>query len=901
MNTAKRRRRVDCEISLHKSLPIHPSIVKFGHSFEDGENIYILTEYCPGSTLFSYLQDNYPTGLSEVQARSIFLSLLQAVSFLHLNGILHRDLKLTNVLLTSTLQIRIADFGLATKLEDATSDQEMTMCGTPNYIAPEVVKRDPYGISSDVWSLGCMLVALLTGRPPFQGAQISETLHLVARGSYRPLPRGASRGVKNLVHSILQVDPRKRLTTSEILTHPWLASAASKHNPEVSPLADSFAGLRTSSGTNQSRALVQPSPTVNVVPRSMPGGRRIPMLNTDLMKKITPCIRSNNVQSNPSEQPFRFGESVENGENDPWRKKPSTGYQSLVSNLRSHGPVRGDTRDFQHEHRDSRAFDTGEVHDQPNVQEYHPHYDPISSISTDASENWHKHQQMVPPVEKNHETYSDRPPKSVPNRWSVWTTEEENLAQFHDNQKLGERGAPGYRPLSGHTRQWSHPMPSRPTPPSELLRKYSTSDALSQDQNAMIRTVKEQRQGYNEQRGLDTYYDHAQEVRYSYASERSSQIQDKPSRQHMGISHDQRNTYLHQPSVMTAHGEAHHDPPAERIRSPPLRSTRFSTSPVATRESSRQQPEDIVSLVHDIVRRDDLVETKAEGEQKALSSHNSMEDGSLDIVEKYKFTTTDLRPTSQKTKHGEVSILKSGMVSVSLTKDKRQHLISGDGEEITVINKDGQEKSYPLAELPARSFLAYRFASKFVNMVRSKSVKIALDSSTAKCRLYNNDQFEVILLNHERKVTLAPESRAVKIASHDSVLWKGQLDEVDPTMREWVRQALIWWTRCKDAMNEPVVHPIATPRPHQVVDSDAQKVTARFIDGHGWCEKRDAENLWVVFFLDGVSMELYTESRTLKLTNPDHVVEEYTLAAGLPEPIRKRLKITARAMSLFTS
>ena len=85
---------------------------------------------------------------------------------MHSHGILHRDLSLGNLLLTKNMDVKIADFGLATKLK-IPSEKHYTMCGTPNYISPEIATHGPHGLESDVWSLGCMLYTFLVGKPPF--------------------------------------------------------------------------------------------------------------------------------------------------------------------------------------------------------------------------------------------------------------------------------------------------------------------------------------------------------------------------------------------------------------------------------------------------------------------------------------------------------------------------------------------------------------------------------------------------------------------------------------------------------------------------------------------------------------------------------------------------------------
>ena len=98
---------------------------------------------------------------------------------------MHRDLKLGNILIANgSKQIKIIDFGLAVKLEVGEQGEQMTMCGTPNYISPEVLERQPYGLQSDLWSLGCILYALLTGTPPFECPSVQDTLLKIRKGKF---------------------------------------------------------------------------------------------------------------------------------------------------------------------------------------------------------------------------------------------------------------------------------------------------------------------------------------------------------------------------------------------------------------------------------------------------------------------------------------------------------------------------------------------------------------------------------------------------------------------------------------------------------------------------------------------------------------------------------------------
>jgi serine/threonine protein kinase len=119
--------------------------------------------------------------------------------------------------LTHSFDLKIADFGLAVKLQDANSEQK-TMCGTPNYISPEIVSRLPYGLASDTWSIGCMMVTMLTGSPPFQSEQVKSTLERVTRGEYT-LPSNISSSARSMITSLIQKDPKRRPTMLNLLKH----------------------------------------------------------------------------------------------------------------------------------------------------------------------------------------------------------------------------------------------------------------------------------------------------------------------------------------------------------------------------------------------------------------------------------------------------------------------------------------------------------------------------------------------------------------------------------------------------------------------------------------------------------------------------------------------------------
>ncbi|TPX61796.1 hypothetical protein SpCBS45565_g07173 [Spizellomyces sp. 'palustris'] len=217
MKAANMTRRVANEVEIHWQLH-HPSILELYNYFEDQSYVYLVMELCQNGELYRYIHQR-KCPLTEPEARGVMAQIVRGLLYLHANGIIHRDLKLSNLLLTDNFDVKIADFGLAVKLNDPEGEQK-TMCGTPNYISPEIVSRQPYGLTSDVWSLGCMIVTILTGTPPFESKAVKNTLDRVSRVDYS-LPDSLSAHAKDLVHRLLQKDPKRRLALTKVLSHPF--------------------------------------------------------------------------------------------------------------------------------------------------------------------------------------------------------------------------------------------------------------------------------------------------------------------------------------------------------------------------------------------------------------------------------------------------------------------------------------------------------------------------------------------------------------------------------------------------------------------------------------------------------------------------------------------------------
>ncbi|KAI7836176.1 hypothetical protein COHA_009943 [Chlorella ohadii] len=231
----------------------HENIVFMKEYFEENNKVYLLMEMLEGGELLDAVLEK--GHYSEADARSCFLQIMRAIQYLHSRGIVHRDLKLENLLLVRKKDIghiKIADFGLARRYMGASA--MTTICGTPQYVAPEIIKGGParYGPECDLWSAGVILFILLGGYPPFYDeseprlfekirkgkvCKHTTTCYLFPSGPAPPAPPPqfdfnddvwsvVSGDAKDVIKRLLVVDPAKRMTLQEVFEHPWCKSAA---------------------------------------------------------------------------------------------------------------------------------------------------------------------------------------------------------------------------------------------------------------------------------------------------------------------------------------------------------------------------------------------------------------------------------------------------------------------------------------------------------------------------------------------------------------------------------------------------------------------------------------------------------------------------------------------------
>eukprot|EP00565_Helicotheca_tamesis_P004997 CAMPEP_0185724094 /NCGR_PEP_ID=MMETSP1171-20130828/682_1 /TAXON_ID=374046 /ORGANISM="Helicotheca tamensis, Strain CCMP826" /LENGTH=335 /DNA_ID=CAMNT_0028391875 /DNA_START=129 /DNA_END=1136 /DNA_ORIENTATION=- len=211
------------EVAILKELK-HQHIIRLYDFFEEPQTYYLVMELMSGGELFDRIVAK--AYYNEKEARDVCKILLEAVDYCHRNNVAHRDLKPENLLLVTNdddATVKIADFGFAKKVLAPKS--LTTQCGTPGYVAPEILEGVAYDLKADMWSVGVILYILLGGYPPFIENNQRELFRKIKRGDYEFHEEywgTVSTEAKNLISSLLTVKPDDRLTASAALRNPWI-------------------------------------------------------------------------------------------------------------------------------------------------------------------------------------------------------------------------------------------------------------------------------------------------------------------------------------------------------------------------------------------------------------------------------------------------------------------------------------------------------------------------------------------------------------------------------------------------------------------------------------------------------------------------------------------------------
>ncbi|KAL8766462.1 MAG: hypothetical protein Q9209_006756 [Squamulea sp. 1 TL-2023] len=217
---------ITLEIDLLKNLDVgnpiglHPNIVKYHGFVKSAESLNIILEYCENGSLHSISKNfgKFPENLVGLYMSQVLHGLL----YLHEQGVIHRDIKGANILNNKQGLVKLADFGVATR---TTTLHESSVVGTPYWMAPEVIELSGATTASDIWSLGCTVIELLDGKPPYHKLQPMHALFRIVNDDHPPLPEGASPVVRDFLMQCFQKDPNLRVSARKLLKHPWIVNA----------------------------------------------------------------------------------------------------------------------------------------------------------------------------------------------------------------------------------------------------------------------------------------------------------------------------------------------------------------------------------------------------------------------------------------------------------------------------------------------------------------------------------------------------------------------------------------------------------------------------------------------------------------------------------------------------
>lgn len=195
----------------------HPNILRLYGFFYDKTKIYLVMEYAPNGELFRYLREN--DRFDEKTSACYIMQIVSAIQYCHSKGVIHRDIKPENILFGSDGKLKISDFGWSASVSNST--RRATLCGTLDYLPPEMLKGENHSYAVDIWGIGVLLYEFLTGNAPFEEAERDKTIERIKNVDIKfndDVPELA----RDLIMKLLQNDPKQRISLSEVGSHPWI-------------------------------------------------------------------------------------------------------------------------------------------------------------------------------------------------------------------------------------------------------------------------------------------------------------------------------------------------------------------------------------------------------------------------------------------------------------------------------------------------------------------------------------------------------------------------------------------------------------------------------------------------------------------------------------------------------
>ncbi|KTW29897.1 hypothetical protein T552_01101 [Pneumocystis carinii B80] len=775
------RRRIVNEIYIHSSLEKHKNILDFYTSFEDHQYIYIVTQLCSQGSLYSFIQTQPFLPLKENIVKKIMKEIISGLIFLHSHKIIHRDLKLSNILLDKNNVAKIADFGLSTILQNFSDEEPMTLCGTPNYISPEIIAHRPCGLASDIWSLGCIFFCLLDNSPPFQSENISETLMQIIDGNLRQLPSYVSDEAKNLVNKMLQKNPSDRIKTHEILKHPFFNSTLSlKEIIKLDPEFESEHKFTFSSNFEKLETIADISKLIRHEPNltTLKNNKDLKESRKKDIKELTckklSSILDTSIIASPEKKVLQRIENIlnENKKNSIYKKIKKKDMHFSINPL------------FKH-----------------NLSSNLNNLNNNIGYITGKSFTFHCDENNIG-VCKDYKNFDllDTMKNNLNNIIEDW-----NIDIFRNQKK------------KNHIYD-------------NFYKKYNSENE----------------------------YMETQTISYIMDPQKSTNKFDK--------SHNELSSRLYIFSNVYDKQEAH---------------MKYNTK-------------DFKNL--NLLKKETSAKNDLDEKHQNYCTDNRI--GSLitpisDFAKKYHFNTKGLNAIKQKTKHADIEITKKGYLRLSFHNMSWECLINSDGIKIKIIQSDRLPQIYQLDDLPAKYLRAYRYASKFISILKSKIPKIIIDTPYAKCRLYLNSVFEIRYINNQTMIVqLDSKKQIVKIFTQnntenkDKLLYEGDIESAYKNFPEIIFDTINRYKRCINLGKES--------------EGDITDTYAKFINGKGWWWIN--KKIGIMMFLDGSQLQVYFKSddnylstrsisRIKFINNNIHEVYELNDNKVIPETVKKKLFI----------
>ncbi|NXN19676.1 AURKA kinase, partial [Indicator maculatus] len=200
----------------------HPNILRLYGYFHDVTRVYLILEYAPRGEVYKELQKL--TKFDERRTATYITELADALSYCHSKSVIHRDIKPENLLLGSNGELKIADFGWSVH---APSSRRTTLCGTLDYLPPEMIEGRTHDENVDIWSLGVLCYEFLVGKPPFEAETYQETYRAISRVEFK-FPPFVTEGARDLISKLLKHNPLHRMPLKDVLLHPWITANSTK-------------------------------------------------------------------------------------------------------------------------------------------------------------------------------------------------------------------------------------------------------------------------------------------------------------------------------------------------------------------------------------------------------------------------------------------------------------------------------------------------------------------------------------------------------------------------------------------------------------------------------------------------------------------------------------------------